>query len=89
MDNLLVQERLISRIAMAIRQRGWQAAALIFLEAGAPFTFLGSQFLWVAQPSLSLLLPSAKVGQLAQVLEDPKAVQQLIALLRTDVGDPR
>lgn len=88
MDVLLVQERVIRQIAEAIRQRGWQETALLFLEAGHPFAFLGSQLLWVAQPSLSWLVPRAEVSHVAHLLEDPKAVKKLVALLKADVGDP-
>ena len=71
----------LDQVAASIEARGWQIPALLALEVGRPLTFLGSQFLWVAQPALSLLLPSQWIRQTAQLLEEPEAIEALIARL--------
>jgi hypothetical protein len=74
-------ELLAGRLAATIRRRGWRLPALIALEAGRPLAFVGGQLLWVAQPALSLILPHDTVGDFAAMLEDPAALDDLIALL--------
>lgn len=81
-------ESFISETATVIRRRGWQTPALIFLEAGHPLTFFSGQLLWLAQPALSLVVPSGLVRQVAQLLEEPAAVQALIARLETEEAPP-
>jgi len=58
--------------------------ALTLLEVGRPLTFIGSQLLWLAQPTLALLWPTDQVRHLAQLLEDPAAVNSLRDRLATD-----
>lgn len=77
------KDALISQIADQICRRGWRTPALIALEAGRPLTFVIGQLLWVAQPALSLAIPSQKIRQTAHLLEEPAAVNQLIACLDT------
>ena len=68
---------LLDKIATTLRQRGLHSAALTLLEAGQPLTFIGSQLLWLAQPALALLWPSAQVHRVAELLEDPQAIDAL------------
>ncbi len=75
------KDALITQIADHICRHGWRLPALIALEAGRPLTFVMGQLLWVAQPALSLLIPSQMVRQTAHLLEDPATVKQLIARL--------
>lgn len=60
--------------------------ALIMLESGRPFTFLGGQLLWVTQPAFSLFGKSTMIAQLARLLEEPQAVAQLIQQLEVKDG---
>lgn len=66
-----------------IYRLGLRLPALIILETGRPLAFLGGQLLWLAQPALSLLLPAREVGRVAALLEDPTAVNALLARLET------
>lgn len=75
---------LLDQIAASLKQRGLHAAALTLLEVGQPLTFIGSQLLWLAQPALALLWPSAQVQRLAQLMEDPAAVNSLMERLAAD-----
>ncbi|MFQ5420021.1 MAG: hypothetical protein ACE5EY_06625 [Anaerolineae bacterium] len=77
------KEAPISQIADRICQRGWRLPVLLALEAGRPLAFVMGQLLWMAQPALSLVIPGQMIRQTAQFLEDPKAVNQLIACLDT------
>ncbi len=87
MEELRAQEALIDEIATAVCRRGWQAPVTILLEMGPPLHFLGEQFLWLAQPALSLFVPSSFVRQIAQLLAEPKAVQQLVFRLNTEEAE--
>ena len=84
MDDLPVENAFVDQVAAALHRRGLQTPALIFLEAGHPVTFLGGQLLWVAQPALSLFMPANVIGQMAQLLEEPSAVEALTAQLKAE-----
>ena len=76
----------IKQVASTIEARGLRLPTLIALEAGRPLAFLGGQFLWMAQPALSLIVPSQWIRQTAQLLEEPEAVAALIAQLE-EIGE--
>ena len=74
----------VEQVAAFVEARGLRLPALLALEAGRPLTFLGGQFLWLAQPALSLIWPSQWIRQGAQLLEEPDAVEALIARLERE-----
>ncbi len=74
----------LDQISNSLKQRGLHAAALTLLEAGQPLAFIGSQLLWLAQPALALLWPTAQVRRFAQLMEDPAAVSSLMERLAAD-----
>jgi hypothetical protein len=76
----------IQRLAQIINQYHLGATALFLLDLGQPVTFISGQFLWVAQPALSLFVGAEAVSQLAAVLEEPAAVKQLTAQI-TNLGN--
>lgn len=69
------------QLAETVSQRGWRLPALLLLEAGRPFAFLGGQLLWVAQPIVSLFGTAQWVAETAHLLEQPDMVEALIARL--------
>ncbi|MCI0395471.1 MAG: hypothetical protein L0332_02270 [Chloroflexi bacterium] len=75
--------QIVEQFASAICRRGWQVPALIGLEAARPLAFLGSQLLWLAQPTLGLFFSHQNIDRLARLLEDPAAVEALIGQLET------
>ncbi len=77
----------IDELATAVRRRGWQTPVTILLEVGPPLHFIGEQMLWLAQPALSLFIPSHLIRQLAQVLAEPTAVHTLVGRLNTQEAD--
>ncbi len=78
----LENEVALAQIANDICRRGFRVPALVVLESGPLLPFLGSQLLWVAQPALSLFIPSHKVRQAAEILETPEALSILSDYLR-------
>lgn len=78
------RDPLLDQIATALKQRGLNSVALALLEVGQPLAFIGGQIMWLAQPALGLLWPTAQVRHIAQLLEDPTAVRSLMAALATD-----
>lgn len=71
----------LEQVAEFVRERGLRMPALLALEVGRPLAFIGGQFLWLAQPALSLFLPSTWIQQTARLLEEPAEVEALIARL--------
>lgn len=53
----------------------------VLLEAAEPLGPLGAQVLWVAQPTLGLLVPRDEIASLARLLEAPQGVAWLRAQL--------
>lgn len=72
----------IEQVADDICRHGFRVPALAVLESGPLLPFLGSQLLWIAQPALSLFIPSHKVSQAAELLEKPEALSTLADYLR-------
>lgn len=72
----------IEQVADDICRHGFCVPALAILESGPLLPFLGSQLLWIAQPALSLFIPSHKVRQAAELLEKPEALSTLADYLR-------
>ena len=71
----------VNQLADIVCRLGLQVPVLVGLEAGRPFAFLGGQLLWVAKPVLSLFVAGNSVNDLAELLEQPSAVDSLIATL--------
>lgn len=76
-----IENPFLEKVAAFIEARGLRLPTLLLLEAGRPLTFLGGQLLWIAQPALSLLMPGQWLQQTAQLLEEPEAIEALIARL--------
>ncbi|MCA9936433.1 MAG: hypothetical protein H6662_11760 [Ardenticatenaceae bacterium] len=79
-------ETFLDQVAGAICRYGLRFPALLALQTGHPATFLGGQLLWVAQPALSLFLPTHLVRRMAALLEDPQAVCALVTRLESMSG---
>jgi len=71
-------DEFIGQIADALCSHGLRHPAMVGLEAGRPFGFLGGQFLWMLQPVLGLMISRRTVAQMAELLEQPSAVDRLI-----------
>jgi len=75
---------LIEKVARRVERWGLVTPAVLFLELGKPFSFVGSQILLLAQPIWG---PAA--SQYADLFEDPRSVDQLLARLeRCQAGTP-
>ncbi len=72
----------ISQAANFICCHGFRVPALFVLESGSLLPYLGSQLLIVAQPALSLFMPSRKIRQVVEILEAPEAMSILTDYLR-------
>jgi hypothetical protein len=60
------------------------------LDAAEPLGPLGAQLLWIAQPTLGLLVPRDEIASLARLIEAPGGVawvrEQLIETEKYDPG---
>ena len=77
----LEQDKFLDQLTDAICRKGLRNPALVVLDAGGPFAFLGGQLLWLLQPTLSLFASGQTVKQMAQLLEEPAAMNALAARL--------
>lgn len=66
------------KLARAIVARRLEAPAALFLELNRPLGFLMSQAAFFARPFLGFFLPVGDVEGAAEVLGDPKALDELI-----------
>jgi hypothetical protein len=81
MQTSLERDSFISQVAETLCRRGLRLPALIALDVGQPLAFVGGQLLWMAQPALSPFLSTHTVHRMARLLEEPAAVEALIACL--------
>lgn len=77
----LNNEQIVGQVADAICDHGLRLPALVGLEAGRPLALFGGQALWLLQPALGLVISREWIGQVAQMLEEPAAVSELIDVL--------
>ncbi|MCG2767164.1 MAG: hypothetical protein ABIK79_17100 [Chloroflexota bacterium] len=75
---------LIEKVARRVERWGLVTPAVLFLELGKPLSFVGSQILLLAQP-----LWGPVASQYADLFEDPRSLDQLLARLeRCQTGTP-
>jgi len=78
------EEELIDRLAAWIVRQGLVTPAVFLLEAGKPFSFLGSQALWMLQPLLGPAVGHERIAAYARLLEDRTGVERLLARLAVE-----
>lgn len=64
-------------LVQQIKQHGWEAPAGLLLDVLEPFGALGAQVIWVAQPLLGAFIPREMLSDLAVLLEDPDALDEV------------
>ena len=77
-------EAFLQEVAEGLSGHGLRLPTLIFLEAGRPLLLPVGQLLWLAEPFLSQLWPRERLRGIAELLEDPGAVAQLVAYLSAE-----
>jgi hypothetical protein len=81
------REQLLTDLARRIERLGLTAPAILFLETFKPLAFLGAQFLWFAQPFLTLGFNETDLRDLTLIVEDRTGIEELIARLETSPTD--
>lgn len=72
----------LEKLAQQIAAAGMSGPARLFLSAGRPLSFFGSQLLLLAQPATQLAFGAKDpTGRLSQLLEDRRNVDKLLAYL--------
>jgi hypothetical protein len=79
----------IVRWSAALRAMGLDGLAGTFLDAVEPLGPLGAQILWVAQPTLGLVMPSDEIDGLALLLDEPDGFAWLRAEFTGSIGEDR
>ena len=72
------KKEVIEKLARSITARRLETPAALFLELNRPIGFLFSQAAFFARPFLSLFLSAEDVEAAAEVLDDPRALDQLL-----------
>ena len=80
------QTEFVAKVANKIGELGLAGPAVVLLEAHKPLTFISSQLLLVAQPTLSLFFPRNYTRNLADLLADSTQVEQLILTLESKMS---
>ncbi len=79
------KQEVIEKLARAITARRLQSPAALFLELNRPIGFIISQATFFARPLLSFFLPPEDVTAAAEILADPKALDDLLDRLATPI----
>lgn len=72
------REKLINELAKKVVDKGMETAAVLFLEAHKPVTFLAGQAMMVASPFLVPLFGQESVRKYSQLFCDRESVEILI-----------
>ncbi|MDE3000514.1 MAG: hypothetical protein OXU79_15695 [Gemmatimonadota bacterium] len=82
-ENRITEEEraLAARMAEFVVRRQMTTPALMVLEAGRPFNFIGSQFLAFLSPFVTLIFSGVEYGRFVRFLEKRQSVQTLIDTL--------
>lgn len=83
------REAVLERFARAVVARRLESAAVLFLELNRPLGFLFSQAALIARPFLSLFVSPADVEAAARLLDDPEALDRLLARIGELSAEPR
>jgi hypothetical protein len=75
------QQELVERAASKIIAWNLREPAIVFMTMHAPLAFLGSQLWIAAQPFVGMLTGDAFARDFAFLLQDPNALEQLVARL--------
>lgn len=77
------RDRLLDRMAAAVRKWRLEVPAVLFLESSAPLSYIGGQGLVAFSPLVAPLLRGGldDVQRLSQLLAKPENVRRLIDLL--------
>jgi len=86
-DHPTDQDELIRRMADEVRSRGLTAPAVLFLELYRPFSYLGGQCMFLAQPLLDFFVDGALIEQFAELLDNGEAVERLVLCLEEGTED--
>jgi hypothetical protein len=84
MDSMTFAEK----VAHKITSLGLAKPMLLLLEAHKPLTFLSSQGLLVAQPTLNLFVSSSFTQSMVDLLSDPAQLEQLMTHLEHKTSQP-
>jgi hypothetical protein len=80
------RDELMDRVTAQLIQWHLREPAIVLLAMHAPLAFLGSQFLLAAQPFLGVFTGDAFARDFALLVEDPQAVEQLVARLEASAN---
>jgi len=76
------QAELVEQLARRIQSWGLSGLVGVLLDALKPFAFVGGQLLWIAQPTLGLLVDGDRIAEYAAMLEHPDVYDLLRAQIK-------
>lgn len=83
------RDRLLDKMAAVVRKWRLEVPAVLFLESGAPLSYIGGQSLVAFSPLVAPLLRGGldDVQRLSQLLAKPENVRRLIDLLSEEPSE--
>lgn len=72
---------LIDRLSAQLDAWNLREPAIVFLTMHSPLAFLGSQFLFAAQPFLGVFIGDGAARELAELIQDPQNIELLVTRL--------
>jgi len=78
------EEAYWSTWVLALKRRGLNAPAAVFLEGLGPLSVFLAQVVYIGQPFLKGFLPGEQMGALARMLEDQQQRSSFAAFLEED-----
>ena len=82
------EEMLADKVAAFVVRRKMGAPALMVLETGRPFNFIGSQFLTFLSPFLTLIFSPSEYERFVRFLEKRRSIDILIDRIVDLEGGP-
>ena len=81
---VLKNDRFLSAFTSRVMRSGLHPVTILALESGRPLALLAAQFVWLAQPALSLVWRPQQLAQWAHFLEEPNSMDTLIEHLESE-----
>jgi len=83
------ERRLVDRLAEFVVERRLTTPALMLLESGRPFNFVGSQLLVFLSPFVTMIFVAQEYDRFVRMLENRQSVDLLIESIERRENDRR
>ena len=74
-------DQLLAEVALAVKRKGLETPAVLWLESLRPLSFLGAQAMHFLTPFVQAFMPADRFRRLASVLEERANLERLVRLV--------